>query len=142
MSISGVDVLVSRRDIPERELCDALALAGGAPRARVAVISDIKDYPAKGQADVVCTVYSVEGQFPTLLSIDGQPGRAQDVLPLVERLSNALKAVCLTGTDDVNPYAMWRVESGQAVRRACDRTGHARARSRSRRRRPLGRLEG
>ncbi|MEQ1569161.1 MAG: hypothetical protein ABMA64_26230 [Myxococcota bacterium] len=69
-------------------------------------------------ADVVCTVSKVEGQFPTLLSIDGCRTRGgEDALLLVERLSGALEAACLTGTDDVNPYAMWHIKAGPGRRR-------------------------
>jgi hypothetical protein len=109
----AVDVLVDREAIPAADLRDALSLAVGVPGSRVSLITDVEEYPGKEQADVVCLVSSVSGQFPTLLSIDGRrPDGAEDVLLLVERFAGALQAVCLVGTEDPNPFAMWRVEEG------------------------------
>ncbi|MEQ1572033.1 MAG: hypothetical protein ABMA64_40775, partial [Myxococcota bacterium] len=109
MTSWGVDVLIDRDGVSELELRDALAQVVSVSHDRVSVIDEIKNYPFREEADVVCTVSKVEGQFPTLLSIDGT-GSCEDALLLVERLSGALEAGCLTGTDDVNPYAMWYIK--------------------------------
>jgi len=119
MEFNGLDLLVEK-PIDEAALCRAIAATLGVPEGRVTVIDDISNYPASEDADVVCVVSSVEGEFSLLVSIQVNKLALpyENTVALTQCLAEQLSAACLIpDEDDVDPYNMWLVLPGSEPRR-------------------------
>jgi hypothetical protein len=118
ITFSGIDVVFAR-PVSAQDLMRALSTLFDVPSSRVAVITDVADYPAAQSVDVVCVTTSVGGDFAQLTSIQMQPRelRYDTIVSFVQSLAEALSVQCIVPDEDIDPSSMILIEPGGAPER-------------------------
>jgi hypothetical protein len=112
IQFDGID-LVSSRSIPAPLIRRGLGIALGVPAERISVIDDVAKYPHPGQANVVCVISALRGDFPLMISIQCQPMAidVMDALGLAQQISSQLGIALLAPDQGPDPYVMWLVQA-------------------------------
>jgi len=107
----GIDIVVDRQLGPD-EVRQGITGVLSVEPGRISVISDVADYPERGDADVVCVVTPTSGEFAAVISIQCDPVEVpfSDILEVVQSLSSVFEATVLAPDDDPDPYTMWLVQ--------------------------------
>ena len=110
MEFRGVDVVVDRR-LGVEEIRQGVAAVLSVELGRVSVIDDIAEYPERGDADVVCVITPMSGEFVAVISIQCEPVEVSfsNVLETVQQLSSSLRVTLLAPDSSPDPYSMWLV---------------------------------
>lgn len=115
ITFDGID-LIFECAISDSELRGAISDVFFTEPDRIALISDLADYPSNSLEMIVCVISKVTGQFTSLVSIRCSTELNYDEkLEPVQRLANKLNVSCITPTEDINPYLMYHVKPNGKV---------------------------
>jgi hypothetical protein len=108
MTFRGVD-LILEHSVDTEKLRQALQSVFAVPAECISIINDITQYPKQEDAQIVCVMTPVAGDFTLLLSIQANLvlKGSEDMLALVQLICNDLGCRCLTPDEGPDPYTVW-----------------------------------